>query len=332
MRRLATTTAAVTIAAAALACGDVPAQPTPSSTPKTAPTPRPPAAVRDETTKAIEVRTRFRLRADAAWIHTVAEDPKALVPARWGIPLMPGELFRLLARAPGRSDEPILQLRTYGLEFPGEFAAASLDLDFRGAWIAFKSIVERHRAAIARMPIKLPVVVRRMPWSRQDLEAGLDEVKAEQAWIESTGAEWVDPVIYGLENRVVIRYEGPYGIEDRIEEHFASPTWLEARWEGPGEWDGPFGKFRINVRDPAGRPVPGVWIELESRDRRVSVGSALPLSTDRRGNFDLKLPTVTYRVKLFRWFKSGRIAPEPFAVIPFRVKKSGTTLRVVMPR
>jgi hypothetical protein len=42
-------------------------------------------------------------------------------------------------------------------------------------------------------------------------------VKAERAWIESTGASWVDPVIYGLENRVVIRYEGPRGLEAAIQ-------------------------------------------------------------------------------------------------------------------
>jgi hypothetical protein len=182
--------------------------------------------------EAIEFRERYGLRADEAWVRAVAGDPDAVVPAQYGIQLMPEELADLMSRRWPNS--LIVQLRAYGEEFPDDFATAYIDQKASGAVIEFKANLERHRAALAALPLDGPVEVRQATWSLKELQGFLRQVKAEQAWIESTGARYVDPLVMELDNVVVIRFEGPPGLEDVIEAHFGNPHWLQARWQGVG--------------------------------------------------------------------------------------------------
>lgn len=214
------------------ACGGTPVSPAADTT--TIPTmqPTPTAILEADIAEAIELREQHGLRADEAWVRAVADDPDALVPEQYGIPFMPDELADLMSRRWPNS--LIVQLRAYGEEFPDDFATAYINQKASGAVVEFKANLERHRAALAALPLDGLVEVRQATWSLKDLEGFLEEVKSEQAWIEPTGARWVDPVVYELDNVVVIRYEGPRGLENVIEAHFGSPSWLQARWEGPG--------------------------------------------------------------------------------------------------
>jgi len=216
------------------ACGAAQLSPVAETTPDPTPKPKPtPVEVLDQATvKAIEIREQYGLQSGIDWIRAVADVPDALIPEDWGIPLLPHELADLLSRRWPNS--LIVQLRAYGEEFPDDFATAYINLKASGAVIEFKANLEKHRALLAAFPLDGPVEVRQADWSLKELRGFLQQVKAEKAWIESTGAKWFDPVIYELENRVVIRYEGPRGLEDLIEGHFGSPGWLKARWEGPG--------------------------------------------------------------------------------------------------
>jgi hypothetical protein len=224
------------IAATAAACGG-PAPSTgrndpPLPTFQTAAGPTPAEDLDPTEVESIEIREQYGLRADVDWIRRVAKDPAALVPEEYGIPLMPAELGDLLSRR--WPNTLIVQLRAYGAQFPDDFAMAYINEKASGAIVKFKTNVGRHRAALALLPLDGPVVVEEADWSLKELNVFLAEVKAEQQWIESTGATSVEPVVYELENRVVIRYEGPAGLEPAIERHFGSPPWLEARWEGFG--------------------------------------------------------------------------------------------------
>ena len=182
--------------------------------------------------EAIEIRERYGLRADVEWIRQVSNDPAALVPEEYGIPLMPDELGDLLSRR--WPNTLIVQLREYGEQFPDDFTAALINEKASGAIVRFKANLDRHRAFLAALPLDGPVLIEQAYWSLKELNTFLGQVKAEEKWIDSTGATWVDPVVYELENRVVIRFEGPAGLEPTIERHFGSPGWLEARWEGFG--------------------------------------------------------------------------------------------------
>lgn len=232
--RLSIKAAALSLAVVAVssACVDAPASPAADTA--TIPTlqPTPTAMLEAAIAEAIDIREQYGLRADEAWVRAVADDPAALVPEQYGIPFMPDELADLMSRRWPNS--LITQLRAYGQEFPDDFATAYINQKASGAVVEFKQNLERHRAALAALPLDGPIEVRQASWSLKELEGFLEQVKAEQAWIESTGARWVDPVLYELDNAVVIRYEGPRGLENLIEGHFGTPGWLQARWEGPG--------------------------------------------------------------------------------------------------
>jgi hypothetical protein len=232
--RFSLTAAALSLAVVAVssACAGAPASPAADTT--SAPTMQPAStAILDaDIAEATEIREQYGLRADEAWVRAVADDPAALVPEQYGIPLMPDELADLMSRRWPNS--LIGQLRAYGQEFPDDFATAYINQKASGVVVEFKANLGRHRAALAALPLDGPLEVRQATWSLRELEGFLEEVRAEQAWIESTGARWVDTVLYELENAVVIRYEGPRGLENLIEGHFGNPTWLQARWEGPG--------------------------------------------------------------------------------------------------
>lgn len=232
--RFALTAAALSLAAVVVssACVDAPASPAADTTTTPAMQPTPTAILEADIAEAIEMREQYGLRADEAWVRAVADDPEALVPEQYGIPFMPDELADLMSRRWPNS--LITQLRAYGQEFPDDFATAYINQKASGAVVEFKANLERHRAALAALSLDGPVDVRQATWSLKELEGFLEQVKAEQTWIESTGARLVDPVIAELDNVVVIRYEGPPGLENLIEGHFGSPRWLQARWEGPG--------------------------------------------------------------------------------------------------
>lgn len=226
--------AAALLAVLLTVCDDLTSRPAPTPDAWRTPvvTTAPTATVSPETQKAIDFREQYGLRADVGWVQQVARDPAALVPEDFGIPLMPAEVANLLSRH--WSNTLIQQLHDYGHLFPDDFAMAYVNQRGSGAIVKFKANLDRHRLALAQLPLDGPVIVEKADWSLKELEENLAAVKAQRRWIESTGATWVDPVVYELENRVVVRYEGPRGLERLIEEHFGNPGWLVARWEGPG--------------------------------------------------------------------------------------------------
>ena len=176
-----------------------------------------PQGLEPDVVEAIGIREQYSLRADIDWIRHVSSDPAALVPEEYGIPLMPDELGDLMSRR--WPNTLIVQLREYGEQFPDDFATAFINEKASGAIVRFKANLDRHRAGLAALPRDGPVLIEQADWSLKELIDFLGQVKAEQSWIESTGAKWVDPVVYELENRVVIRFEGPVGLEPTIERH-----------------------------------------------------------------------------------------------------------------
>ncbi len=216
---------------AIVACGPETASPSPDGPAIRAPEVEAPVVLDDALMEAIEIREQYGLRADVAWVRTVAEHPDAITHETWGIPLMLDELADVMSRRWPNS--LIVQLRQYGLGFPGEFATAYINQKASGAVVEFTTNLERHRAALATLPLDGPVEVRKAEWSLRELGGFLAQVKAEVGWIEGLGGRHVWPDVMELENKVVVRYEGPAGIEQRILDHFGDPRWLKLEWYGP---------------------------------------------------------------------------------------------------
>lgn len=293
------------------------------------PTPEP--ALEGDVADAIDVRERFGLRADEAWVRSVAADPMALTPAEWGIPLLPPEVADLMSR---RWPVGLLrQVRAYGLQFPEDFATAYSNLQGSGVIVQFKQNVTEHRVALAQMPFEGPIEVVQAEWSLKDLEGFLEQVEGERAWLESLGARFVEPSVQELDNAVSLRYEGPRGLENLILGHFGRPSWLQLQWGGPGPWNGPRGDLVVQIRDDHGGPIGGVWCELIPNDRRADEGFGETVFTaGEDGNCIIKnIPAVVYELRLHRFVEDDHYEEVPFAESRVHVTSVGTVV-TIQPR
>lgn len=311
--------------------GSPPAAPASTTTAKTSFHPTPTAILESDVANAVDVRQRFGLRADEAWVRSVAADPMALTPAEWGIPLLPPEIADLMSR---RWPVGLLkQVRAYGLQFPEDFATAYSNLQGSGVIVQFKQNVAEHRAALAKMPFEGPVEVVQAAWSLKELEGFLEEVNGERRWLESLGARFVESSVQELENVVSLRYEGPMGLENLISGHFGRPSWLQVQWAGPGPWNGPRGDLVVQIRDARGGPVGGVWCELIPNDRRADEGFGETLFTaGDDGNCIIKnLPAVGYEVRLHRFVQQDHYDKVPFAEARVQVTTLGTVITIRAP-
>jgi hypothetical protein len=226
------------VTAASLAFAVVAGACAPTSVPSSSPVPTQAAveptvahSLEPAVADAMEFREQYGLRADEDWIRSVAKDPTSRTLERYGVPLLPAEVADLQSRR--WPNTLITQLREYGLQFPEDFATAYINQKASGAIIEFKENLDFHRAALAALPLDGPILVQQAEFSIKDLREGLAKVEAERAWIEATGAKYVQPTIYELENRVVIVYDGGRGLAPIITNHFGNPGWLETRREGP---------------------------------------------------------------------------------------------------
>jgi hypothetical protein len=175
----------VLFVAAAVACsGFTPPPRREGASSPTSQAPRDPSATAElepKVVEAFEIREQYGLRADVAWVLQVAGDTRALVPEEYGIPLMPEELGDLLSRR--WPNTLIVQLREYGQQFPDDFAMAYINQKASGAVVKFKANIDRHRAALATLPLDGPVVFEQADWSLTELNVFLAQVKAQQDWI-----------------------------------------------------------------------------------------------------------------------------------------------------
>lgn len=300
--------------------------------------PNPPATPdlvsQHEMTEAINIRTRFGLRADEAWIREVAANPDSQVGINeFGIPLLPAEFADLMSR---RWDEDLLRnVRGYGLLFPDDFAGAYLDLWGSGVIIEFKNQVDRHRTALSNLVADPKLIeVREVEWSLRDLEGFIEQVEAERNWFESVGLRFLQVDHRVNENFIHVDFVGrSEDAASAVEAHFGNPTWLRAEWAGPPPWTGPLADLVIKVTDSRGRPVPGLWCEVVSEDPRVRTGSDTLFGTDSDGICEgtRNLPAVAYQIRLHELIDNDHYDSDP--ILEFRVvlSSAGTVVPVTIP-
>ena len=236
------------------------------------------------------------MRADDAWIHAVAADP-ASEEGRltFGVPLLPFERADLFSRP--QSEEVVRTFDRYGRAFPDDWAGQFLDQQAGGVHvIAFKNNVDRHRAALEKLLPGFAFEVRDVAWSRQDLEAFVDEIEADTAWFENIRARFYTAHASILDVR--ISYYGDPAAAELITAHYGNPAWLTTKYMGPLPWDGPRGDLVIHVIDDNGDPVHGLYCYPRVVDPLVDGEEAYGI-TNADGQCIIKrLPATSYRVEI----------------------------------
>lgn len=316
------------------ACGPTSPSPNlPANTATVRPAASQPPVSRDELVDAMNVRNRFGLRADEAWIRHVAADPDAQAGlTEFGIPLTPAELDDLMSR---RWDEGLLlEVKEYGLAFPDEFAGAYLNLKSSGVIVEFTDEIDRHRRALENLVADPSLIeVADVDWSLKALEGFMTEVEAEAPWFDALGLRFLQARHPVDENVVYVDFVGPTEDSARVvREHFGNPTWLRTT-RHPPPWEGPRGDLLIKVINSRGQPVPGLWCEVIPQDPRVPHGSETIFGTGPDGicQGTSNLPAVAYRVLLHEWIDNDHYDPEPVAELPVSLPAAGKTVVVTLP-
>ncbi len=324
------------LASLMVACGPAP-RPSPAATVSAEASPQatPGVVSGEEMTEAMSVRTRFGLRADDAWIRSVAADPAAQVGmSEFGIPLLPAEFADLMSR---RWDEDLLtNANAYGLLFPEDYAGAYINLKASGVVVEFKDQIERHRKALANLAADPGLVeVRQVAWSLKDLEGFTARVEAARAWFDTIGVRFLQVGHRVNENFIHVDFTGPdEAAVAAIEDHFGNPTWLKALWDGPPRWAGPRADLVIKLRDTNGRPVRNVWCDVLPEDQRAirefqndSFFGAGDDGICALTNF----PVVAYKVRLHTWVDNDHYDPHPIKEFRVVLSPAGTVVSVVIP-
>jgi hypothetical protein len=235
------------------------------------------------------------LRADRPWVESVSANPAALNDT--GVPLLPSELAEL-GRAV-QSTQPLITLLTwYGERHPDLYAGVVVE--GRRAVLLMKGDPALHQATLRAIPGGSDAIdVRSVKWSKAELEKFAGEVRQQEAWFESVGADLVaaDPSLLNIVRVLFLAARGDLAPE--IASHFGNPEWLRPEWEGPLPWRGPRGTMITTVVDGSGKPLEGAqcaWIPV---DPSIDADSALAFSTDSRGICrNDYLPATTYRVEV----------------------------------
>ena len=149
---------------------------------------------------AREVRLRFGLRADDAWIRAVAANPSSRVGlTELGVPMTPAEVADIRGRA--RDTEAVKEVvRSYAAEFPHDWAGMFVDQSQGGRVVAqFSQNVADHRAAlVARVHPEASLDVRAVKWSLAELDTNASRVETDKDWFRQVDAELyaadVDPM------------------------------------------------------------------------------------------------------------------------------------------
>lgn len=224
---------------------------------------------------AIRFRTNYGLRADEAWIRQVALDPAARAGlAKYGVPLMPGEIAELASRAASWAEVGGV-LRGYGASHYDEFGGVFRDLskgDLAVIWLT--GDLPAHEAAIrTQLNPQARFEVRQARWTLRDLDSLLARVEGDENWFTAArmplSGSGISIALNAIE--IKVRSKDPSASE-RILDHFNGQGWLVVEPDGIGVWSGGRGTIVIRAVDKENTPVPDLMCAITPDDRAALLG------------------------------------------------------------
>lgn len=281
---------------AAAACGPPAASSVPSAVAFATPS--------AEISEAIRFRTEFGLRADRAYVENVANDPAADSTA-FGIPLLPAELAELQSRvAEARAVAEVV--REYGATLPDAFGGEFIDSQTGTVVALFVDDLGAHRAALrTRLHPDARLDVRPVEHTKAALDALMEQIVLEQAWLEQVGAPLREADLEERLNRVSLLVGGiPDGGIFEIHAHFQVPPTMLFVVVSPSTLDAlPRGSVEGQLVDVAGN-------DLAIRDLEVrAIGDissyepdgGIGINTRADGSFEIpRLAEMGWTIEIIR--------------------------------
>ena len=229
--------------------------PTPDVAPsRTEPSP----SARDPIADAIEWRRSLDLRADEAYVRTLAHGPGAIAHAEFAgfqYPLTESEIRELLRR-----NRDMGEISRKALEYartqPTEFAGAYVDTaNSRYVFLVTDNVVMHRQRLYARLPAGAPIVVAQVRWSLAELEPIVDRIRQDDAFFSDLGVFAITNVVEA-ENLIEIELNTDDPADAaRVRARYGNDPRLRIRIVGRGPWDGGRGNVTVRLTDRDGLPV-----------------------------------------------------------------------------
>lgn len=288
------------------------AMPAPPATVMQTATPLPAAieADADQVARAIAGRRDFGLRADEAYVRQLFADPAAVALGQrldFDFPLTAAEAVELRTRL--ASMEAVAEtIAEYGEAHPDDWAGLFAD-QARGVVVGqFRNNVDQHRAAIGKLlPSGARYEIRAVPWTRKELQAIADRVAAEEAWLESIGADLEGWGVDEANNVALIDVLSlDPGVADLIIEHFNGEGKMRVRVSDKLSWEDGWGSVHIVALGPDGVGVPNLHCYVSS-DTRFTYPQDGSTMDDPAGLCAFNLEATTHLIRITRPTAAGEV-------------------------
>ena len=315
------------LAAMLVGCGStVPRTPPAATEPPTA-TPEPPPGQSDEEIHdAMRERQDFGLRADEAWVRSVAADPNSTTDLL-AIPLTKAEAIEFQGRQERLSGVAGLAQR-YAADHPEQFAGLFIDQQHKLVVIQFTGDIERHRAELAKLiPGEAePLAVRLAANSKADLEALMERISSDTDWFKTVDAAFSSAGLDEMTNQVDMEISSANPAAPAlILQHFGvGPAVLRIESDGTGILLQPRGKVRGRVLLANGKPPPAdSSLGLDWSPDVPAPGSGacgigdMGFGVGQDGRFELPCAPGGWTIKVFKETPNGRkLVGQGHVVVP----------------
>jgi hypothetical protein len=310
----------------AAACATpVPVSPPPAEAPTATPEP-PPGQSDEEIHDAMRERQDFGLRADEAWVRSVAADPNATSDLL-GIPLTKAEAIEFQGRQQVLTSVAGLAQR-YADEHPEQFAGLFIDQQHKLVVILFTGDVETHQAALAKLVPgdAEPLAVRLAATSKADLEALMERIVNDRDWFKTIDAAFTGAGLDEMQNLVDLEISSANPAAPAlILQHFGvGPAVLSIESDGTGIQLQPRGKVRGRVLLANGKPPPAdSSLSLDWSPDVPPPGSGecgigdMGFGVGQDGRFELPCAPGGWTIKVFAETPNGRkLVGQGHVVVP----------------
>jgi hypothetical protein len=253
--------------------------------------------------RAIEVRAKWGLRSDEAWVRAVAADPAADM--HWRLPLTASERAEL-GRRPANSHDVAIFLDAYGAGFPlqyGGYRIAGLPRQRTITALFTGDLVEHEARLRSEIRPDVHLVLERVRWPLKELEDLHEAVIARASWLKTVRARLVYAGVVVDENILELDISSANPDAPRaIVRHFNAQKKLRVVSDGTGAALMPTGHLRGQAIDRRGRPVVDLGVKVVGDIKGASDGGEIGHGTGDRGEFSFEdLTAVGYTVYLERY-------------------------------
>jgi hypothetical protein len=259
--------------------------------------------------EAVRFREEFGLRADVAYVRSVASSPSATT-LGYGVPLLPAEIRELDGRALAVADVKAA-IREYGAGHADQYGGEFVDSSIGQVVALFTSELQAHRAAIAaRLRPGAPFELRAVRNTKAALDELLGRLWDQRDWFATVGLR-VGASETDIEHNVVRLWVDGDNQEamSQIAPHFGADGMLDVSWDPDPVAELPRGSLRGRVVDHRSQVITGggMFIGAIGDIEHAEPDDGIGYGVEANGTFAIpRLAAMTWTITVFTIEPAGK--------------------------